>query len=143
MAKDERGEQGETERELEEKARRWMKAGKELGVYVVCKGRSLRWRELARLEEGMTAEVPVELKGGAGKKRAKKRNNPWNSPSSESEQEKVRSESSSAGETDKKIQEELEKKVAQAMEEGGVLEQLVDDVGGDGRTGERGNDAEV
>ena len=81
-------------------------------------GRRQRWRELARLEEGKTAEVLVELKGGAGKKRAKKSSNPWNTPSSESEPERVKSESRLAGETDEKIQEELEKKVAQATEEG-------------------------
>ena len=67
VAKDEWKEQGaelgeETERELEEKVRRWMKAEKELGMYVVCEGRRLRWRELAGLEEGQTAEVLVELK---------------------------------------------------------------------------------
>ena len=95
--------------------------GMDEGVYIICEGRRLRWRELARLEEGKTAEVLVELKGGAGKKRAKKSSNPWNTPSSESEPERVLSENGT-----KKIQEELEKKVAQAMEEGGVLNQLAD-----------------
>ena len=86
-------------------------------VYVVCEERIC---EFAQLEVGHMAEVRIGMRGGMGnEKRAEKFRNLWIS-SDESEPEKVRSESSSAEEVDgKKIQEELEKKATQALEEGG------------------------
>ena len=71
----------------------------------------------------------IELKGGTSKKKNKK--NPWNTPSqsSGSEPEIIRTETggSSTEERDGgKLQEVLEKKVAEALKEGGVLDQLVD-----------------
>ena len=61
-----------------------------------------------------------EDEGGMGKKLGKKNRNTWNTPSSESELEKIRSGSSSAAEADQQqMQEELQRKVAQAMEQRG------------------------
>ena len=37
----------ETGEEMEEKVRRWMKAEKGLGLYVICEGRRLSWGDLA------------------------------------------------------------------------------------------------
>ena len=98
VAKDEWKEQGaelgeETERELEEKVRGWMKAEKELGMYVVCEGRRLRWRELAGLEEGQTAEVLVELKGGSGQETGQEEQQSVEHSSVRERPGKVRSES--------------------------------------------------
>ena len=71
----------------------------------------------------------MEMKGGMGKKKGRK--NPWNTPSQSSgcEPETVRTETecSSAEERyDEKLQEVLERKVTQALEGGGVLDQLVE-----------------
>ena len=93
-------------------------------------GRRLSWRDLAELGDGKTAEVMVELTGGMSKKKSKK--NPWITPSqssSGSEPEIIRTETggSSAEERDnEKFQEVLEKKVTEALEEGCVLDQLVE-----------------
>ena len=82
------------------------------------------------LGDGKTAEVMVELRGGMGVKKSKK--NPWITPSqssSGSEAEMIRTETggSSAEERDnEKLQEVLERKVTKALEEGGVLDQLVE-----------------
>ena len=83
----------ETEKEMEEKVRRWMRVEKETGLYVICEGRRLSWRALAGLRDGKMAEVMIELKGGMSKKKGKK--NPWNTPSqssSGSEPEIIRTE---------------------------------------------------
>ena len=99
-------------------------------MYVICEGRRLSWRELAGLRDGKTAEVMIELKGGMSKKKSKK--NPWNTPSqssSGSEPEIIRTEtggSSAEERDDEKLQEVLEKKVTEALKEGGVLDQLVE-----------------
>ena len=69
----------ETGKEMEEKVRRWMRVEEGMGLYVICEGRRLSWRDLAELGDGKTAEVMVELKGGTSKKKSKK--NPWNTPS--------------------------------------------------------------
>ena len=120
----------ETGKEMEEKMRRWMKAEEGTGLYVICEGRRLSWGDLAELGDGKTAEVMVELRAGMGKKKSKK--NPWVTPSessSGSEPEMVRTETggSSAEEREnEKLQEVLERKVTKALEEGGVLEQLVE-----------------
>ena len=66
----------ETGEEMEEKVRRWMKAEKGMGLYVICEGRRLSWGDLAELGDGKTAEVMVELRGGMGKKK-KSKSNPW------------------------------------------------------------------
>ena len=116
--------------EMEEKVRRWMKAEKGRGLYVSCEGRRLSWGDLAELGDGKTAEVMVELRGGRGKKKGKK--NPWITPSqssSWSEPEIIRTETggSSAEERDsEKLQEVLERTVSEALEEGSVLDQLVE-----------------
>ena len=52
----------ETEKEMEEKVMRWMRVEKGTGLYVICEGRRLSWRELAGLRDGKTAEVMIELK---------------------------------------------------------------------------------
>ena len=54
----------ETEKEMEEKVRIWMRVEKGTGLYVICEGRRLSWRELAGLRDGKMAEVMIELKGG-------------------------------------------------------------------------------
>ena len=72
----------ETGKEMEEKVRRWMGVEEGIGLYVICKGRRLSWRDLAELGDGKTAEVMIELKGGMSKKKSKK--NPWNTPSQSS-----------------------------------------------------------
>ena len=66
------------------------KKGTEL--YVICEERRLSWKELAELEDGKTAEVMVEMRGGMGKKKSRK--NPCITPSqsSGSEPEMVRTE---------------------------------------------------
>ena len=120
----------ETGKEMEEKVRRWMKVEEGTGLYVICEGRRLSWIDLAELGDGKTAEVMVELRGGMGKKKSKK--NPWITPSQSSsgtEPEMIRTETggSSAEERDnEKLQEVLERKVTKALEEGGVLDQLVE-----------------
>ena len=120
----------ETGKEMEEKVRRWMRVEKGTGLYVICEGRRLSWRDLAELGDGKTAEVMIELKGVMSKKKSKK--NPWNTPSqssSGSEPEIIRTEtggSSVEERDDEKLQEVLEKKVTEALEEGGVLDQLVE-----------------
>ena len=50
----------ETEKEMEEKVRRWMRE-EGMGLYVICEGRRLSWRELAGLRDGKMAEVMIEL----------------------------------------------------------------------------------
>ena len=72
----------ETGKEMEEKVRRWMRVEEGMGLYVICEGRRLSWRDLAELGDGKTAEVMIELKGGMSKKKSKK--NPWNTPSQSS-----------------------------------------------------------
>ena len=120
----------ETGKEMEEKVRRWMTVEKGTGLYVICEGRRLSWRDLAELGDGKTAEVMIELKGVMSKKKSKK--NPWNTPSqssSGSEPEIIRTEtggSSVEERDDEKLQEVLEKKVTEALEEGSVLDQLVE-----------------
>ena len=119
----------ETGKEMEEKVRRWMRVEKGMGLYVICEGRRLSWRELAGLRDGKMAEIMIELKGGMSMKRNKK--NPWNTPSqsSGSEPEIIRTEtggSSTEERDDGKLQDVLEKKVAEALKEGCVLDQLVD-----------------
>ena len=52
----------ETEKEMEEKVRRWMRVEKGTGLYVICEGRRLSWRELAGLRDGKMAEIMIELK---------------------------------------------------------------------------------
>ena len=76
------------------------------------------------------AGVMVAMRGGMGKKKSRK--NPWVTPSqssSGSESEMVRTEkggSSVEERDDEKLQEVLERKVTKALEEGGVLDQLVE-----------------
>ena len=135
----------ETEKEMEEKVRRWMRVEEGMGLYVICEGRRLSWRELAGLKDGKMAEIMIELKGGMSKKKNKK--NPWNTPSqsSGSEPEMIRTEtgaSSTEERDDGKLQEVLEKKVAEALKKGGVLDQLVDGLA-EMKGEEKENDAEV
>ena len=137
----------ETEKEMEEKVRRWMRVEKETGLYVICEGRRLSWRELAGLRDGKMAEVMIELKGGMSKKKSKK--NPWNTPSqssSGSEPEIIRTEtggSSIEERDDEKLQEVLEKKVTEALKEGGCVGSVGGWFGGDERRRNGKNDAEV
>ena len=119
----------ESAREMEEKVRKWMRVEEGMGLYVVSEGRRLSWRELAGLSDGKMAEIMIELKGGTSKK--KNRKNPWTTPSqsSGSEPEIIRTAtggSSNEERDDEKLKEVLEKKVADALKEGGVLDQLVD-----------------
>ena len=113
----------ETWEEVEEKVRRWMKVEREMGLYVICEG-------LSGLRGGKTAEVMVELKGGMGKKKG--RTNPWVTPSqssSGSEPEMIKTETGGdqVKERDnERLQEVLEKKVKEALEEGSILDQLVE-----------------
>ena len=72
----------ETEKEMEEKVRRWMQAEKWVELYVICEVRRLSWKELAELEDGKTAEVMVWMRGGMGKKKSRK--NPWITPNQSS-----------------------------------------------------------
>ena len=102
--------------------------GKWIELYVICEVR-LSWKELTELEDGKTAEVMVRMGGGMGKKKSRK--NPWITPtqSSGSEPEMVRTETGSSTveeRDDEKLQEVLERKVTQALEEGGILDQLVE-----------------
>ena len=118
----------ETGEELEEKVRRWMKVEKGMGLYVICERRRLFWEGFGGV--GKTAEVMVELRVGMGKNKGKK--NPWITPSqsssgSEAEIIRTETEGSSAEEREnEKLQEVLERKVTEALEEGGVLDQPVE-----------------
>ena len=99
-----------------------MKVEREVDLYVICEGRRLSWGELSELRDGKTAEVMVELKGGMGKKKGRK--NPWVTPSqssSGSEPEMIRTEKGGnqvRERDDERLQEVLEKKVKEALEEG-------------------------
>ena len=101
-----------------------------MGLYVICEGRRLWWGELSELRDGKTAEVMVELRGGMGKKKGRK--NSWITPSqssSGSEPKMIRTETggNQAGErNDERLQEVLERKVKEALEEGCILDQLVE-----------------
>ena len=119
----------ESAREIEERVRRWMRVERGMDLYVVSEGRRLSWEGLAGLDEGKMAEVMIELKGGMSKK--KNRRNPWTTPSqsSGSEPEIIRTETGSSSNEereDEKLKEVLEKKVAEALKEGGVLDRLAD-----------------
>ena len=93
-----------------------------MGLYVICKGWRLSCGELSELRDGKTAEVMVELKVGIGKKQGRK--NPWVTPSqssSGSEPEMIRTETGGnqvKERDDERLQEVLEKKVKEALEEG-------------------------
>ena len=119
----------ETEKEMEEKVREWMQAGKWVELYVVCEERRLSWKELTESEDGKMAEVMVAMRGGMGKK--KSRENPWITPSqsSGSEPETVKTEtggSSVEERDDERLQEVLVRKVKEALEEECILDQLVE-----------------
>ena len=119
----------ESAREIEERIRRWMRVKEGMGLYVVSEGRRLSWEGLAGLDDGKMAEVMIELKGGMSKK--KNRKNPWTTPSqsSGSEPEIIRTETGSSSNEerdDEKLKEVLEKKVEEALKDGGVLDQLAD-----------------
>ena len=119
----------ESAREIEERVRRWMRVEGGMGLYVVSEGRRLSWEGLAGLDDGKMAEVMIELKGGMSKK--KNRRNPWTTPSqsSGSEPEIIRTETGSSSNEerdDEKLKEVLEKKVAEALKDGGVLDRLAD-----------------
>ena len=119
----------ESAREIEERIRRWMRVKEGMGLYVVSEGRRLSWEGLAGLDDGKTAEVMIELKGGMSKK--KNRKNPWTTPSqsSGSEPEIIRTETGSSSNEerdDEKLKEVLEKKVEEALKDGGVLDRLAD-----------------
>ena len=117
-----------TGEEIEEKVRRWMKVEREMGLYVICEGRRLS----SGLRDGKTAEVMVELKGGMGKKKGRK--NPWVTPSqssSGSEPEMIKTETGGnqvKERDDERLQEVLEKKVKEALEEGSILDQVVEEL---------------
>ena len=72
----------------------------------------------------------VELRGGMGKKKGRK--NPWITPSqssSGSEPEIIRTETGgnqAGGRDDEKLQAVLERKLTEALEEGCILDQLVE-----------------
>ena len=48
--------------------KRWLGVETEKGLYMVCDGRRVQWRDLEETEEGKVVEVMVELRGGMGKK---------------------------------------------------------------------------
>ena len=111
-----------------------MRVEEGMGLYVVSEGRRLSWRELAGLSDGKMTEIMIELKGGTSKK--KNRKNPWTTPSqsSGSEPEIIRTEtggSSNEERDDEKLKEVLEKKVAEALKEGGRAGSIGGWVGGD------------
>ena len=119
----------ESAREIEERIRRWMRVKEGMGLYVISEGRRLSWEGLAGLDDGKMAEVMIELKGGMSKK--KNRKNPWTTPSqsSGSEPEIIKTETGSSSNEerdDEKLKEVLEKKVEEALKNGGVLDQLAD-----------------
>ena len=120
----------ETGEEMEQKVRRWMRVEREIGLYVICEGKRLSWEELSELRDGKTAEVMMEFKGGMGRKKSRK--NPWLTPSQSStgsEPEMIWTETGGdqvKQRNDEKLQEVLEKKVQEALEEGRVLDKLVE-----------------
>ena len=135
----------ESAREMEERVRKWMRVEEGMGLYVVSEGRRLSWEELAGLDDGKMAEVMIELKGGTSKKKNRKNPSTTPSQSSGSEPEIIRTETGSSSNEerdDEKLKEVLEKKVTEALKEGGVLDQLVDGLAVMSEE-ERKNDAEV
>ena len=103
----------------------------EAGLYMTCDG-------MAEIEEGKTAEVLLEMKGGMGRKRNKEEKNPRNSSESSSgvsEPERVNAEaeSSSAEESVGEDSRDDGKKATQALEEGGVFGSVGERVGADDR----------
>ena len=77
---------------MEEKIRMTTRLTGEEEVCATSRGRRETWKAVAAMEDGRTIEVIGMMSGGMGKKRAEKNRNPWNTPSSESEPEKVPSE---------------------------------------------------
>ena len=114
---------GGTEEEMRKRIQTAIKQTGEEEVYVTSQERRETWETVMAMEDGRVIEVAVKMKGGMGKKRSRKNNNPWNTPSSESEPEK----SNSADETNQhQMQEELQRMVTQAMEQGVILNQFVE-----------------
>ena len=72
---------------------------------------------------GGVIEVTVKMRSGMGKKRSKKNRNPWNTPSSESEPEKIRSTDEAH---QQQTQEELQRRVTQMMAQVGMLDRFLD-----------------
>ena len=92
-------------------------------MYLTSQGRRETWESVAAMENGRVVEVTVRMRGGMGNKRNKKDRNPWNTPSSGSEPDRI----SSADEThQQQTQEELQRKVTQAMAQVGMLDRFVE-----------------
>ena len=47
-----------------EEIKRWLGVESEKGLYMVCDGRRIQWRDLEKTEEGKMVEVMMEMKGG-------------------------------------------------------------------------------
>ena len=60
------------DRQMGEEIKRWLGVESEKGLYMVCDGKRIQWRDLEKTEEGKMVEVMMEMKGGMGKKKNRK-----------------------------------------------------------------------
>ena len=86
---------GGTEEEVRKRIQTAIGGAREEEMYMTSQGRRETWESVAAMENGRVVEVTVKMRGGMGKKRNKKDRNPWNTPSSGSEPDRI----SSADET--------------------------------------------
>ena len=114
---------GGTEEEVRKRIQTAIGGAREEEIYLTSQGRRETWESVAAMENGRVVEVTVRMRGGMGKKRNKKDRNPWNTPSSGSEIDRI----SSADEThQQQMQEELQRKVTQTMAQVGMLDRFVE-----------------
>ena len=114
---------GGTEEEVRKRIQTAIGGAREEEMYMTSQGRRETWESVAAMENGRVVEVTVKMRGGMGKKRNKKDRNPWNTPSSGSEPDRI----SSADEThQQQTQEELQREVTQTMAQVGMLDRFVE-----------------
>ena len=85
----------DVEEEVRKRIQTAIEGAREEEIYMTSQGRRETWESVAAIENGRVVEVTVKMRGGMGKKRNKKDRNPWNTPSSGSEPDRI----SSADET--------------------------------------------
>ena len=114
---------GGTEEEVRKRIQTAIGGAREEEIYLTSQGRRETWESVAAMENGRVVEVTVRMRGGMGKKRNKKDRNPWNTPPSGSEIDRI----SSADEIhQQQTQEELQRKVTQTMAQVGMLDRFVE-----------------
>ena len=114
---------GGTEEEMRKRIQTAIGGAREEEMYVTSQGRRNTWESVATVENGRVIEVTVKMRSGMGKKRSKKNRNPWSTPSSESEPEKIRSTDEAH---QQQTQEELQRRVTQTMAQVGMLDRFLE-----------------